>query len=98
MGIAKDEPHIFVVTSDGEFLNYKIDFYHGGEGKLEKQFSYSPLLLSLNLDYWILLMNGQGRLQHNPRPIFGIDTCSNVASWEFIAMDLILSFQSVHNK
>jgi len=38
--MSKDEPHIFVVTSDGEFLNYKIDFYHGGEGRLEKQYSY----------------------------------------------------------
>jgi hypothetical protein len=38
--MSKDEPHIFVVTSDGEFLSYKIDFYNGGEGKLEKQYSY----------------------------------------------------------
>jgi hypothetical protein len=42
--MSKDEPYIFVVTSDGEFLSYKIDFYHGGEGKLEKQYSYSPPL------------------------------------------------------
>ena len=40
VGMSKDEPHIFVVTSDGEFLSYKIDFYHGGEGRLEKQYSY----------------------------------------------------------
>jgi len=39
VGMSKDEPHVFVVTSDGEFLNYKIDFYHGGEGKLDKQYS-----------------------------------------------------------
>ena len=39
VGMSKDEPYIFVVTSDGEFLNYKIDFYNGGEGKLEKQYS-----------------------------------------------------------
>ena len=41
VGMSKDEPHLFVVTSDGEFLNYKIDFYHGGEGRLEKQYSYT---------------------------------------------------------
>ena len=37
--MSKDEPHVFVVTSDGEFLNYKIDFYNGGEGRLDKQYS-----------------------------------------------------------
>ena len=42
--MAKDEPHLFVVTSDGEFLNYKIDFYNGGEGKLEKQYSYKTYI------------------------------------------------------
>jgi autophagy-related protein 18 len=44
VGMAKDEPHLFVVTSDGEFLNYKIDFYNGGEGKLEKQYSYETYI------------------------------------------------------
>jgi autophagy-related protein 18 len=44
VGMAKDEPYLFVVTSDGEFLNYKIDFYNGGEGKLEKQYSYETYI------------------------------------------------------
>jgi len=44
VGMSKEEPNIFVVTSDGEFLNYKIDLYQGGEGKLDKQYSYVPLL------------------------------------------------------
>jgi hypothetical protein len=41
--MSKDEPYIFVVTSDGEFLSYKIDFYQGGEGKLVNQYSYVPM-------------------------------------------------------
>jgi hypothetical protein len=41
--MSKEEPNIFVVTADGEFLNYKVDLIQGGEGKLDKQYSYLPL-------------------------------------------------------
>jgi len=44
VGMSKEEPNVFVVTADGEFLNYKIDLYQGGEGKLDKQYSYAPIL------------------------------------------------------
>jgi autophagy-related protein 18 len=43
VGMSKEEPNIFVVTADGEFLNYKVDLIQGGEGKLDKQYSYLPL-------------------------------------------------------
>lgn len=46
VGMSKEEPNIFVVTADGEFLNYKIDLYQGGEGNLDKQYSYGPFLPS----------------------------------------------------
>jgi hypothetical protein len=42
VGMSKEEPNIFVVTADGEFLNYKVDLIQGGEGKLDKQYSYLP--------------------------------------------------------
>jgi autophagy-related protein 18 len=55
VSMSKDEPNIFVVTSDGEFLNYKIDLYQGGEGKLDKQYSYrSPLRLYVLRLIWLI--------------------------------------------
>ena len=67
VGMSKDEPHIFVVTSDGEFLTYKIDLYHGGEGRLENQYPYFPLSLGLwaglTVVCWIRPMRNRGHLR-----------------------------------
>jgi hypothetical protein len=66
VGMSKDEPYIFVVTSDGEFLNYKINFYHGGEGKLVKQYSYCVALwIELMIGSWILLMRDREHLRRD---------------------------------